>query len=64
MTTFTTEDRIHAYSHYVLLDEHGQAMRTVKTKHEAENLIKTYTDWSYKFVKAEKPTLDLPDAPF
>jgi len=38
MTTFTTEDRIHAYSHYVLLDEHGQAMRTVKTKHEAETL--------------------------
>ena len=35
MTTFTSEDRINAYSHYVLLDEHGQAMRTVKTKHEA-----------------------------
>ena len=51
-------------NYYLILDEHGQPMRTVKTKHEAETLIKTYTDWSYKFVKVEKQKLDLPDAPF
>ena len=49
---------------YLILDEYGQAMRVVKTKHEAESLIKIYTDWSYKFVKKKKQKLDLPDAPF
>jgi len=43
---------------YKIFDEHGELMRTVKTKHEAEHLIKTYTDWSYQFVKAEKPDLN------
>jgi hypothetical protein len=62
MTTFTTEDRLNAYSHYKIYDENGELMRTVKTKHEAVRLIQTYTDWSYQFVKAQK--LDLPDAPF
>lgn len=51
-------------NYYLILDELGQAMRTVKTKHKAESLIKTYTDWSYKFVKVEKQKLDLPNAPF
>ena len=37
-------------------------MRTVKTKHEAEYLIKTYTDWTYQYVKADKPKFE--DAPF
>ncbi len=64
MTTFTTDDRINAYSHYKIYDEHGELMRTVKTKHEADHLIQTYTDWSYQFVKADKHKLDLPDAPF
>lgn len=64
MTTFTTDDRINAYSHYNIYDENGELMRTVRTKHEADSLIKTYTDWSYRFVKADKPKLDLPDAPF
>ena len=64
MTTFTTDDRINAYSHYKIFDEHGELMRTDKTKHEAEHLIHTYTDWSYQFVKVEKQKLDLPDAPF
>ena len=41
MTTFTTDDRINAYSHYKIYDEHGELMRTVKTKHEAEHLIQT-----------------------
>ena len=64
MTTFTTDDRINAYNHYKIYDENGELMRTVKTKHEAEYLIHTYTDWSYRFVKVEKQKLDLPDAPF
>ena len=51
-------------NYYLIFDEHGQPMRKVKTKHEADTLIKTYTDWSYKFVKHEKQKLDLPDAPF
>jgi hypothetical protein len=51
-------------NYYKIFDEHGEVMRTVKTKHEAEQLIKTYTDWTYQFVKADKPKLDLPDAPF
>ena len=51
-------------NHYKIFDEHGELMRTVKTKHEAEHLIHTYTDWSYEFVKVEKQKLDLPDAPF
>ena len=62
MTTFTTEDRLNAYSHYKIYDENGELMRTVKTKHEAVHLTQTYTDWSYQFVKAQK--LDLPEAPF
>jgi hypothetical protein len=51
-------------NHYKIYDEYGELMRTVKTKHEAEHLIQTYTDWTYQFVKADKPKLDLPDAPF
>jgi len=51
-------------NYYKIFDEHGELMRTVKIKHEAEHLIKTYTDWSYQFVKVEKQKLDLPDAPF
>ena len=62
MTTFTTDDRINAYSHYKIYDENGELMRTVKTKHEAEHLIKTYIDWTYQFVKADKPKFE--DAPF
>jgi hypothetical protein len=38
MTTFTTEDRLNAYSHYKIYDENGELMRTVKTKHEAVHL--------------------------
>jgi hypothetical protein len=62
MTTFTTEDRLNAYSHYKIYDENGELMRTVKTKHEAVHLTQTYTDWTYQFVKADKPKFE--DAPF
>jgi hypothetical protein len=51
-------------NHYKLYDENNELMRTVKTKHEAEHLIKTYTNWYYKFVKYKQPKLDLPEAPF
>lgn len=50
--------------HYVIFDEHGEVMRWVKTKHEAEHIVKTYKDWSYLYVPAKKQKLDLPDAPF
>jgi hypothetical protein len=53
------------HTHYRIYDEHGELMRIVKTKHEAEHLIKTYTDWSYQFVKGTKPDLtNLGEAPF
>ncbi len=53
-------------SYYLILDEHGQPMRKVKTKHEADTLIKTYTDWSYRYVKENnRPDLSqLGEAPF
>lgn len=53
-------------SYYLILDEHGQPMRKVKTKHEADTLIKTYTDWSYRYVKENnRPDFSqLGEAPF
>lgn len=50
--------------HYVIFDEHGEVMRWVKTKHEAEHIVKTYKDWSYMYVPGKLKKLDLPDAPF
>jgi len=57
--------------HYVVFDEHGEVMRWVKTKHEAEHIVKTYKDWSYSswpepimYVPGKLKKLDLPDAPF
>lgn len=50
--------------HYVLFDEHGEVMRWVSTKQEAEQIVKTYAGWSYLYVPAKKQVLDLPDAPF
>lgn len=50
--------------HYVLFDEHGEVMRWVNTKQEAEQIVKTYWGWSYLYVPAKKQKLDLPDAPF
>lgn len=50
---------------YLIYDENGEPMRMVRTKHEADHIIKTYTDWSYRFVKAEPPPIPtLPEALF
>jgi hypothetical protein len=50
---------------YMLYDEFGQPIRMVKTKHEAEYLIKTYTDWTYRYMKIDPPPpLQLPEALF
>lgn len=57
----------HKSNYYMIFDEFGQPMRWVKTKHEADALITTYKDWTYKFVKVAKQEVDLSqfeDAPF
>ncbi len=52
------------YSHYKIYDEDNEVIRIVKSKHEAESIIKTYTNWTYKFVKSKKVQFDLPEATF
>ena len=65
MTTFTSDDRKRAFNFYEIYDENGELMRIVGSKAEAQNIVKTYTDWSYKFVKKEPLDLSsLGDAPF
>ena len=50
---------------YIIYDENGEPMRMVKTLHEAQHIIKTYTDWSYRYVKATPPPKpELPEALF
>jgi hypothetical protein len=50
---------------YLIYDENGEPMRMVRTLHEAQHLIKTYTDWSYRCVAAEPPPMPkLPEALF
>lgn len=52
---------------YLILDENKEVMRKVPTKAEAEYLLKTYTDWSYKYVANPKKEIDLSqfeEAPF
>lgn len=50
---------------YIIYDENGEPMRMVKTKHEADHIIKTYTDWSYRYIKATPPPKpELPEALF
>ena len=51
--------------HYAIFDENGEVMRWVKTKHEAEQIIKTYKDWSYTLVVPKKEVkFKFEDAPF
>lgn len=52
------------YSHYKIYDENNEVIRLVKTKHEAESITKTYTNWSYKYVPPKVIKANLPDAPF
>jgi len=50
---------------YLIYDENGEPMRMVRTIHEAQHIIKTYTDWSYRRVAAEPPPIPkLPEALF
>lgn len=52
---------------YLIYDENGELMRWTRFKAEANHLIKTYANWSYKFVPKLKPKFDwtqFADAPF
>ena len=42
---------------YLIYDENGELMRWVKTKPEAAYIIRTYTNWSYRYVQI-KPRFD------
>ena len=40
---------------YLIYDEYGELMRWVKTKAEATYIIRTYTNWAYRYVPKVKP---------
>lgn len=51
--------------HYAIFDENGEVMRWVRTKHEAEQIIKTYKDWFFTLVVPKKEVkFKFEDAPF
>jgi hypothetical protein len=43
---------------FMIYDESGELMRWVKTKAEANHIIKAYTDWSWRYVPTVKPKFD------
>ena len=43
---------------YLIYDEYGELMRWVKTKTEANHIIKTYTNWSWRYAPKVKPKFD------
>jgi hypothetical protein len=43
---------------FLIYDEHGELMRWVKTKAEANHILKTYTNWSWRYVPKLKPKFD------
>ena len=43
---------------YMIYDEFGELMRWVKTKHEANHILKTYTNWNWRLVPNVKPKFD------
>ena len=49
---------------YLIYDENGELMRWVKTKHEANYIIRTYTNWSWRYQPKVKPKFNWEDAPF
>jgi len=49
---------------YLIYDEHGELMRWVKTKAEANHIIKTYTNWTWKYKKIVKRTYIWEGTPF
>jgi len=49
---------------YFIYDENGELMRWVKTKAEANHLIKIYDGWFWAYKPKVKPTFVWEDAPF
>jgi len=43
---------------FMIYDESGELMRWVKTKAEANHIIKTYTNWSWRYAPKVKPKFD------
>ena len=43
---------------YLIYDECGELMRWVKTKAEANHIIKTYTNWYWRYQPKLKPKFD------
>jgi hypothetical protein len=43
---------------YLIYDENRELMRWVKTKAEATYIIRTYTNWAYRYVPKIKPKFD------
>ena len=41
---------------YAIYNEDGEKMRVVQRKEEAEQLVATRTDWTFKFFKLPKQT--------
>jgi hypothetical protein len=39
---------------YAIYNEDGEKMRVVQRKEEAEQLVATRTDWTFKFFKLDK----------
>jgi hypothetical protein len=46
------------YSMYLIYDENGELMRWVKSKAEANYIIKTYTNWAWRYVPKLQPKFD------
>jgi hypothetical protein len=52
---------------YIIYNEDNEKMRVVHRLEEAKHIIKTRTDWTYKFFKKPKQVIDLSqfeEAPF
>lgn len=52
---------------YAIYNEDGEKMRVVQRKEEAEQIVATRTDWTFKFFKLDKKqptTYQFEEAPF
>ena len=49
---------------YMIYDENGELMRWVRTKAEANHIIKTYTNWSWIYKPKVKPKFNFEEALF
>ena len=43
---------------YFIYDENGELMRKTRYKAEAKRLVSIYTDWTYRYVKPIKKSVD------